>query len=257
MVNEGFPDDHPLMYQRYTDCYIVVARLPFRPYLRRVNDRVEIIQGEHHWETRGYRIFRDGNPISSSLYAAGAQLLFPGPGDYTAVAVEWSNLESPPSAPLTVDRPMEAHILEERPRDFSWTREIWRAGDANMSREEAMAADAAIMELDHLYDGLIAREEWTRGQRTFRVDLNDDKKPIRHQWFEGGRLTKREYRTPDGVLSNVEFFGEDGFKTEYIAYYTTYDKGVEYSHWWYDKGVPVKKTKRYGGTIFDLTGTGE
>jgi len=51
--------------------------------------------------------------------------------------------------------------------------------------------------------------------------------------------------------------GPDGWKTEYVYYYTRPGiMGVEYSHWWYDHGRPIKKTKKYGGRTFDTTVSG-
>jgi len=105
----------------------------------------------------------------------------------------------------------------------------------------------------HLHDGVIAREQWRQGRRVSRVDLNGDGKPIRRQEFENGRLKKRTYTTPEGYLTSEEFYGPDGSKTEYIAYYTREDRrGQEHTHWWYDRGRPIKKTKR-GNVVFDVT----
>ncbi len=43
----------------------------------------------------------------------------------------------------------------------------------------------------------------------------------------------------------------DGFKTEYVRYYTREDRrGTEYSRWWYERGRPIKMTKR-GQIVFD------
>ncbi len=254
MVDAKLASDNPLLYQRQTDCYIVVTRLPFRPHLRMKEGRVELIPGENHWETRGYRLLRDGQPAVRELVAAGETLSLPGGGTYTAAAVEWSGLESPPSLPLAVQAAAQCQVLKETPGDFSWTREVWNVGDQAVSREHAAAAPRATMELMHLLDGLIAREEWQQGRKVSRVDLNEEGKPIRFQEFQDGRLTKRVYKTPEGILASEELYGPDGFKTEYVRYDTRPEtQGRERVRWWYDRGRPVKKTTR-GQTDFDATG---
>ena len=142
-------------------------------------------------------------------------------------------------------------MLLDKPDDFSWTKELWEVAGKPVSREEAMDARHAAMELGHLHDGIIAREQWREGRRVSRVDLNEDGKPIRRLEFDGGRLRKRAYRTPDGYLASEEFYGPDGCKTAYIAYYTREDRrGQESYHWWYDRGRPVKKTYR-GKVVFE------
>ena len=55
--------DSPLMWQRSSDLYVAVVRLPDRPDLRISEDGVELIPGENHWETLGYHVFRDGRRI--------------------------------------------------------------------------------------------------------------------------------------------------------------------------------------------------
>ena len=253
MVRAGVAETSPLLYQRQTDCYVVVARPPFPPHLRLQNDRVELIPGESHWETRGYRILRDGRPVAESLFQTGSTFVLRNPGVYTAIAVEWSGLESPSSLPLKVQTRAGGRVLEDTPGDFSWTRPIWHVEGRTVSRAQAMNASHATMKLEHLHDGVIALEEWQKGQRVCRVDLNEQGKPIRRQEFREGRLMKRSYRTPEGALVSEESYGGDGFKTEYIRYYTRPDRrGKVYTHWWYERGRPVKKTKR-GRVEFDTT----
>ena len=256
MLRAGFPKSHPLIYQRATDCYIAVTRLPSRPHLRLRKGKIELIPGESHWETRGYRILRNGRPIGKKLLMPGQSFTLPGPGAYTAAAVEWSGLESQPSLPLQIRTSTNGRILKDVPRDFSWTREVWKVGGKTVSRGQAMKASAAAMELVHLHDGIIARETWRAGRKVLHVDLNEQGKPIRHLEFENGKLKKRLYKTPEGVPRSEEFFGPDGFKTEYVCYYTRPDRrGTEWSHWWYDHGRPIKRTSR-GRVVFDVTGKG-
>ena len=176
-------------------------------------------------------------------------------GAYTVVAVEWSGLESPPSLPLKLAAgAAEGVALKEKPEDFSWTREAWQVNGAGVSRDRAMQAPAADMEIVHLHDGVIARETWRAGKRVARVDLNEQGKPIRFQKFVNGRLVERVYKTPEGVLSSREMYGVDGFKTEYIKYYTrVLGRGREARHWWYDHGRPIKRTKKGRRVVFDAT----
>ena len=252
MIRAKLPLTHPLMFQNQTDCYVVVARLPFRPHLRLRRWKVELVPGESHWETAGYRILRDGRPLKDDLFRAGESFRLPGPGTYTAVAVEWSRLESLPSLPLELTKGAKIKILEEVPKNFSWTKELWKISkdDKVISRKGAMKADEASMQLVHMHDGVIAREQWRSGQKFFHVDLNEQGKPIRHLDYEDGRLKVRMYKNPEGYIRSEEFFGPDGFKTDYITYmsywyYTRDDlRGRESSHWWYDRGKPVKMTKR-------------
>ena len=117
-----------------------------------------------------------------------------------------------------------------------------------------MAGRLPVLEqIEHLHDGKITCEEWEQGQRICRVDLNGQGKPIRHQEFQNGKLKKRTYTTPEGFLASQEFYGPDGFKTQYVRYYTREDRrGTEYSRWWYERGRPVKMTKR-GQVVLDTT----
>jgi len=252
MVAAKIPADNPLLYQRQGDCYVVVARRPFAPHLRLDGGRVELIPGENHAETRGYRLLRNGQPLSPGLLASGAGVDL-SPGEYTAVAVEWSGLESPASLALKLAAPARAVVLPDAPAGFSWTSETWRIDGKPAARDQAVKAPAAAMELVHLHDGVIAREEWRQGDRASRVDLNAEGKPIRHLQYAGGRLARRTYKTPDGLLASEETFGEDGFKTEYVTYFTDPAlAGKETDHWWYSRGSPVKRVRR-GETEFDLS----
>ena len=255
MVRGGkLPLTHPLVWQRQTDCYVVVTRLPFPPHLRMTGAWVELIPGENHWETRGYRILRNGKPVSTRLVKPGDKFSLPGPGAYTAVAVEWSGLESPPSAPLSAAVRIRGRVLKEKPGDFSWTREAWKVRGKAVSSSAAVKAPEAEMEVVHRHDGVIAREEWRNGARVSRVDLNREGKPIRHQWFEKGARSKQVYRSPEGRLASVELFGPDGFKTEYIRYHTDPLRGGRvYEHWWYARGRAVKRIKR-GSVLFHVRG---
>jgi len=253
MVRAGIAEGNPLLYQRQTDCYVVVTRLPDPPHLRLKDERVELIPGESHWETRGLRILCDGHPVTESLHESGSTFALRTPGAYTAIAVEWSGLESPPSLPLDSQTRTEGRVLEDKPDDFTWTRPVWQVRGKTVSPADAMSAPQATMKLEHLHDGVIAREEWENGQRISRVDLNEQGKPIRRQEFQDGKLNKRIYTTPEGFLASEESYGPDGFKTEYARYYTREDRrGTEYSRWWYEQGRPVKMTKR-GQVVFDTT----
>jgi hypothetical protein len=253
MVRAGIAETNPLLYQRQTDCYVVVTRLPDPPHLRLKDERVELIPGESHWETRGYRILCDGRPVMASQCQPGSTFTLSGSGTYTAISVEWSGLESPPSLPLDIQTGTGGCVLKDKPDDFAWTRSVWQVQGKTVSSAEAMNAPHATMKLEHLHDGAIACEEWVNGRRTCWVDLNERGKPIRRQEFQDGKLKKRIYTTPEGFLASEEFFRQDGFKTEYVRYYTREDRrGTEYSRWWYEQGRPVRMTKR-GEVVFDTT----
>ena len=251
MLAQGLPKDHPLMYQRQTDCYIVVTRLPFQPHLRLKNGHVELIPGENHWETKGYRLLLDGTQVVPRLLSAGEKISLTTPGIFTAIAVEWSNLESPPSLPLNVEGPTECEVLYDKPSDFSWTNEVWSVGDRDITRDNAMAAAVARSKIVHLHDGVITQKIWEQGKLIQHVDFNDNGKPIRHREFHQERLSRQIYKNADGRIVSEEFFGEDGFKSEYILY-DTRQATQELQHWWYKNGVPVKQVKSRA-IIFDWT----
>ena len=261
-IRAKLPLDHPLIYQRYTDCYAVVARLPDRPHLRLKDGQAELIPGESHWETRGYRLLRSGRPLRKGLVEPGQTFVLPGEGEYAAIAVEWSGLESPASLPMKVRARTQGQVLRDTPEDFSWTRDIWRTDEKMISRPEPWKGPKVTKEIVHLHDGVIAREEWRNGQKVSHVDLNADGKPIRVLDFENGKLTRRTYKHPDGLIRSEELHGPDGFKTEYICYrgwwyYMRDDlRGAESSRWWYKKGRPVKLTKK-GRTVWDFTDPAE
>ena len=254
LLKGKLPLTHPLVFQRQTDCYIVVVRRPFAPHLRLKGAQVELIPGEFHWETRGYRLLRDGKAVSAKLLRPGEGVSLPAAGTYTAVSVEWSGLESPPSLTLKVRGRAAGKVMRQKPADFSWTREAWEVSGKTAPRAAAMKAPKAVMALTHLHDGVIAKEEWRNGRRVSRADLNEAVKPIRLQFFENGKLKKRVYRTPEGIVKSIELFGPDGLKTEYGAYYVSPNKrGSMYRNWRFERGKLVRMVKR-GSALFDVMG---
>lgn len=255
MLKAGFPADFPLLYQRQTDCYIVVTRLPFRPHLRLNDGVVQLIPGEHHWETRGYRVLHDGEPIDKKLLHAGDSFELTRSGKYTAAAVEWSGLKSPPSLPLHIERATSGKVLQRVPDNFSWTRHRWTVQAKGVDSHQAASAPQATMELVHLHDGVIAREQWHAGSRVSRVDFNEEGKPIRHQYFKNGKLQRRVFVNVHGLRVSDEHYGEDGFKTQYVKYYASprHHDGID-RHWWFDRGRPIKYVES-GKVVFDVSGS--
>lgn len=248
MIRAEIPEDNPLLYQRQSNCYIVVSRLPDPPHLRLEGGTVQLIPGENHWETQGYRLFRNSKLFSTELLTPGASFAVSEPGEYSACAVEWSGLESPPSSPLMISEKYSGEILEDIPGNYSSSVRSWTVNGKTVSGEEAMKAALATMQLVHLHDGKIATETWESGERTVHVDYNSDSKPIRFQEFEKGKLKKQTYQTPEGHLASEEFYGPDGYKTEYIKYDIRPGRiGQVTRHWTYKKGRPVIMT--HGGKI--------
>lgn len=241
--------DSPLMWQRSTDIYVAVVRRPDAPHLRMKDGSVELIPGENHGETRGYRIFRDGKPLGEQLLAADTGLRIERPGTYTAVAVEWSGLASQPSLPLDVRGPAALSVRSAPATDFSWTAERWSgAAGENLTEGDAKARAEAFREIVHRHDGVIQRQLWRAGRLVRQDDLNPQGKPIRRLSFEDGRLAKREFLDRDGNLVSTELFDRDGFII-HSAGQRGYSQGqpawkrdgaTVFAEWWYERGVPVR-----------------
>ena len=223
--------DSPLMWQRSSDLYVAVVRLPDRPHLRTSADGFELIPGENHWEVSGYHVFHDGNRITDEPLAPGTSLALPGGGAYRAVAVEWSGLESAKSLPIKVDKAATLKILFEIPDDFSWTRNRYLVGDREVSAAEATSASESVREIIHVNDGVIHREWIQQGRVTRRYDLNINGDAIRRLYYQDGRIAKRDYYDSDGNQVSSEWFDVDGFVTKSV-----HGK----SRWWYQSGVPQK-----------------
>ena len=238
----------PLMWQRSTDIYVAVVRRPDQPHLRSRDGRVELIPGENHWETRGYRVFRNGEKPGNALVAPGATFALE-PGTYTAAAVEWSDLESLPSPPLEVRGGSNLAALADAPVDFRWTTERWVSSTGQpMSEPQAKRAAEAVCETVHRHDGVIRRQTWRSGQLMRQDDLNGTGQPIRRLSYENGRLAKREFLDRLGNLVSTERFDADGFIT-HSAGQSPYPQGqpawkrdgaTNLAEWFYERGVPVR-----------------
>lgn len=229
--------DSPLIWQRQCDVYIAVVRSPDRPYLRKVGATVELIPGENHWETRGYRILKDGKTLTDELELSGADIPLFGPGSYTAIAVEWSGLESDLSKAIDIRGSTTLKILTEKPSDFSWNSDRWLVKGQPLSEADGQKAEEAIKEIVHAHDGVIHREWYERGILVRRHDLNVNGKPIRHLSYSEGRLASREYHSADGHRLSKEIFNASGCITEQILFDA---EGRETDHFWFDDGVPMK-----------------
>lgn len=232
-MRKSIGDGQPvLLRQRQTDVYVAVIRKPDRPVFRVAAGVVQLVPGEEHCETAGYHLLRDGRRITPHLLAAGAITQLQ-PGEYRAVAAEWSGLESEPSAPLRVTAPARLQVLADAPKDFSWTGDRWLEA-------------RSVREIVHLYDGVIHRE-WYRGNvLARRHDLNAEGKAIRRLAFQNGKLAQREYHDREGKLLNREVFNADGFLTESIRFGEEGGKPLELVHWWFERGMPVKQVSRDG-----------
>ncbi len=225
--------DSPLMWQRASDLYVAVVRLPDPPHMRRAGARIELIPGENHWETYGYHIYRDGIRITDTPARPGATMELPGEGKYTARAVEWSGLESRDSLPLTVKGAVQLHVLSDKPADFEWTHDRYLSSDGKeITEQAAKGAPQATREIVHLHDGVIHRERWQPGQIVRRHDLNLEGKAIRRLFYEDGRLTRREYWDREGNQVSSELFDADGYITESLW--------GETRRWHYRRAVPIR-----------------
>ena len=243
----------PLMRQRSSDIYVAVVRFPDRPHLRKTDDYMELIPGENHWETYGYHIFLDGRKITSTLIHPGTSFTLNGSGKYTAVAVEWSGLDSKNSLLLKIENSMTLKVLIDKPADFSWTYDRWLVNGREVSEEGANQSEEAVKEIVHLYDGIIHREWYNWGQIVKRYDLNLEGKPTRRLFYQTGKLARREFHHRDGRHVSTEFFDPDGYLTEAIQYRTGNGRTYESNHWWYEKAVPVKNIKR--GAMYEKDGS--
>jgi len=219
--------DSPLLLQRSSDLYAVVVRLPDRPHLRQVGDGIQLIPGENHWETRGYHILRNDERITDNPVRPGGSQELPGEGTYTAVAVEWSGLESKPSLSLQVAGRTSMKVLSDKPDGFSWTQ------TAHYAAADGRTATATV----HLHDGVIRRIWYRGGEIVERHDLNAEGKATRRLFYKNGKLARREYHSRDGYHVSTEHFDPDGYITESIQH------GSRARHWWYEKAVPVKYSR--------------
>jgi hypothetical protein len=242
----------PLLKQRSTDIYAAVVRLPDRPFLRTRDESVELIPGENHFETAGYRIELNGQPTTRSLLRPGESLLLSKAGDYTAIAVEWSGLESKVSHAVRIEKSFSLKVLKDTPADYSWTSDVWYVADKKVSKDEAMRAREAVKEIVHCYDGVIHREWYNWGQIDRRFDLNKDGKPIRQLYFQTGRLARRELHTREGVHISTEYFDKDGNITEAFHNPVGTGTGYGYVHYWYENREPVRAVR--GNEIFVKVG---
>jgi len=247
----GFGDDCPLLYQRMTDVYVSVIRLPDPPHLRQADDGIELIPGENHRETFGYHLSRDGERITEDPLRPGETMRL-APGTYEARAVEWSGLEGKQSLPLEVEAETTVRVLEEKPQGFSWTVDAWRVDGSLASEEEAMAAAAALKEVQHLHDGTIRRERYEGGELVYAEDLNPDGIATRRCTYEEGALRIREYWTAEGQRKSREIFAADGYKTEQIQWRHDREPDEEYDHWWYDHGMPIRQER--DGKVYEKRG---
>ncbi len=228
--------ESPLMWQRSSDIYIAVVRLPDRPVLRVTSEGVELIPGENHWETQGYNIYLNGVKINDRLYHSGETLQLLEEGKYAVTAVEWSGLESALSQTISLNEERTLHILHEIPNDFSWTRSIYRSSGQEIEKREINDKTDIVEEIVHQTDGVIHRRRLDHGKSVRQIDLNSDGKPIRHLYFKNDRVSHREYYNSQGDLVSKEIFNTDGQITESIRY----ERGREDRHWWYENGIPIK-----------------
>lgn len=251
----GDPETSPLLYQRQTDIYVSVIRLPDPPHLRTEAAAVELIPGENHWETFGYYLERDGERIAGEPVRPGDDYTLDAAGTYRAIAVEFSGLEGTPSLPLQVAAGTRLTVLAENPDDFSWTTPVWLVNGAEVTEAQAKAADEATCEVRHLHDGVIRRESYQKGAMVAAEDLNADGYATRRLTYANGRMATREYWRPDtDQRLSLELFAADGSKTDELRWDLRYDPPTELAHWHFDHGWPTRYEVKGGREVYEKQG---
>jgi hypothetical protein len=230
----------PLFRRRGRDVYVTVVRRPDRPWLLPSRGAVQLIPGESHYETFGYHLAHNGRRFTTRPIRAGETLRLT-PGQYSAVAVEWSGLESEPSAALNLTTPAVLQVLADAPKGFSWTRDRWLVNNTETPAAAVAMAPESVREVVHRCDGVIAREWYRKGVLTQHHDLNHEGKAIRRMTYESGKLATRDYHNRDGEHVSRELFAPDGFITERIMFAKYGNIVAEADHWWFEKGTPVRR----------------
>ena len=229
--------DSPLMRQRMTDVYVAVVRKPDRPFLRPGETGFELIPGENHNETFGYHLLRDSRRVTNEPIRPGSGIRLDRSGEYCAVAVEWSGLQSEPSLPVRIERiddESKMTVLCEKPGGFSWTAERW-ADEAKTLRETV-----------HQHDDVIRREWFADGVILRRHDLNHEGKAIRRVELQEGRVATREYHHRELGLVSREIFDGEGYITDWIRFQRVDGAPTERDHWHFERGMPVRHTYAKG-----------
>ena len=251
----GLGEDSPLLYQRQTDIFMSVVRLPDPPWLRERDGAVGLIPGENHRENFGYHLLRDGARVTQQPLRQGERMEL-APGTWQAVAIEWSGLESAASRELRLAAPAELTVLAEEPDGFTWVIDQWRVGERLCSREEALAAPEATRELLQRAEGVFRVERYERGALVAAEDVNADGFACRREGYEAEKLAVRETWQPmaegDPRLRTREVFAADGFKTEevHFGYPESFGPPVAVNTTWYDHGWPVRR-ETYGGGVWE------
>ncbi|MEZ0275935.1 MAG: hypothetical protein ACAH88_13600 [Roseimicrobium sp.] len=241
-VRLGIQDiNSPLLRQRNRDVYVAVVRRPDRPTLQADGATVRLIPGESHYENAGYHLVLDGRRITTRLLRPGETVPLKSPGQYSAVAVEWSGSESEPGNAVSVTAATQMQVLAEPPQDFRWTRERWMAGGKEASADAVASMDEAVCETLHRYDGVITRRWHKKGIITQHHDLNHEGKAIRRLTYEGGKLALRDYYNRENEHTSRQIFAPDGSITETIHFGNRSGQEFEVDHWWFDRGTPIRR----------------
>ena len=239
------PDlNSPVAWQRQTDVYVAVVRRPDPPHLRLRAGRLELIPGENHYETRGYRLERGGKPVSRTLVLPGATLDL-APGAYAARAVERSGLESKRCTPLKTTRPTKLVVLKEKPADFSWTEERWFVNGVAADKAKALKSPTAEKRTLHFADGVIRVETYKGGVLTRRDDLNRNGQATRRVFYKNGVRARREY-----WVYRPGYTGGAGRRS--LEVFDARGRLRESTSWKLDaKGKPIRSRERW---VYDANG---
>ncbi len=254
------PDDwreNPVTWQRRSDVHVAVIRKPDKPFLQHAplgfEEDIQLIPGENHWETRGYNIFKDGLKINDLLLEPGQTIELGGAAEgnahlyITAQAVEWSGLTSEQSIVFHAMGKPTLKVLEEKPREFSWTYENIIANGREIPVSRLNEFNNYAKEIIHLYDGIISRLWYENGILQKRFDYNELNQPTRRLIYKSGILWKRELYNRDGFKVSEEYFDENGFIVQaktwaydlYLNDMTLSEPYLE-NQWFFDKGMPIK-----------------
>ncbi len=230
-----------LLRQRGRDVYVAVVRRPDRPWLHTDGSTVFLVPGESSYETAGYHLLLNGRRITNRLLRTGEKLTLPSPGEYAAIAVEWSGVESEPGNVAHISLASQLQVLGEAPSGFRWTRDRWLVGEQEIPPDRAAKSASSRREVIHRYDGVIACEWHEHGALLQHHDLNQEGKAIRRLTYDGGKIALRDYHNRDDQHTSRQVFSPDGHITETIHFGQSGGQKVEIDHWWFNHGTPFRR----------------